>query len=248
MENQTIFKGTLFGFSKKDVISFIDASNKTANEVQEKLNAQIDSLTNDRITLQGQIASFEEKISELESQISSQQDVIDQLTGKITELTDTVEKQQSIIEKQEQDLQAQLEKNSALTEVSDSLQEKSRKYDDLASRIGNVILEAEKNAQTIVETAQKKSNEINSDTDVTILEFSNVLTLLKSDVQNLKNDLHNTMSTIEIRLDNLANAIDSTKTRISLFATDKTNSTISQQINSDKSSKLSQDELDEFFR
>ncbi len=247
MENQTIFKGSLFGFSKKDVISFIDASNKTANEVQEKLNAQIDSLTNDRVNLQSQIATFEEKISELENQISLQQETIDQLTGKISELTDTVEKQQSIIEKQEQDLQEQLQRNDILSVASEALEEKSRKYDDLASRIGNVILEAEKNAQTIVETAQKKSNEINSDTDVTILEFSNVLSLLKSDVQNLKNDLHNTMSTIEIRLDDLSNAIDSTKTRISLFSSDKASS-ISHQLNNDKSSQLTDEQLNQFFR
>jgi chromosome segregation ATPase len=247
MENQAIFKGSLFGFSKKDVISFIDASNKTANEVQEKLNAQIDSLTNDRVNLQSQIATFEEKISELENQISLQQETIDQLTGKISELTDTVEKQQSIIEKQEQDLQEQLQRNDILSVASEALEEKSRKYDDLASRIGNVILEAEKNAQTIVETAQKKSNEINSDTDVTILEFSNVLSLLKSDVQNLKKDLHNTMSTIEIRLDDLSNAIDSTKTRISLFSSDKASS-FSNQLNNDKSSQLTDDQLNQFFR
>ena len=111
----------------------------------------------------------------------------------------------------------------------------------------NDILEAEKNAQTIVETAQKKSNEINSDTDVTILEFSNVLSLLKSDVQNLKNDLHNTMSTIEIRLDDLSNAIDSTKTRISLFSSEKTSS-FSNQLNNDKSSQLTDEQLNQFFR
>ncbi len=248
MENQTIFKGSLFGFSKKDVISYIDASNKTALEVEERLNAQIDSLTADRINLQSQISSFEEKISQLETQISEQQEIIDKLTGNINELTETVEKQQSIIEKQEEDLRIQVAKNTDLVKETESLHEKSRKYDDIASRIGNVILEAEKNAKSIVDAAVSKSNDINSDTDVTILEFSNVLGALKDDVKKLKEDLHNTVSTIEIKLDAISNSIDTTKFRISRFSSEKSCSNIAHQSVTDKSSQLTSEDVTEFFR
>ncbi len=248
MENQTIFKGSLFGFSKKDVISYIDISNKKALEVEETLNARIDSLSAERLNLQTQISSFEEKISLLEKQIFEQQETIDKLTGNITELTETIEKQQSIIDKQEADLKIQTAKNSDLTKETELLQEKGRKYDDIASRIGNVILEAEKNAKSIVDAAVSKSNDINSDTDVTILEFSNVLGMLKSDVQKLKKDLQNTMSTIEIKIDALSNSIETTKSRISRFSSEKSTSNIAHQSVTDKSLQLSNDDVTQFFR
>ncbi len=248
MENQTIFKGSFFGFSKKDVISYIDASNKTALEVEERLNSQINSLTTERLNLQSQISSFEEKIFQLEMQLSEQQETINKLTGNINELTETIERQQVIIEKQEEDLKAQVTKNSDLSKEAESLQEKGRKYDEIASRIGNVILEAEKNAKSIVDSAVSKSNDINTDTDITILEFSNALGMLKNDVQKLKKDLHDTMSTIEIKIDSLSTSIDTAKSRISRFSSEKTNTNISQQSITDKSSQLSSEDLTEFFR
>lgn len=248
MENQTIFKGSLFGFSKKDVISYIDASNKTAIEVEERLNSQINLLTNERLILQSQISSFEEKIFKLEAQLSENQETINQLTGRIDELSQTVEKQQDIIKNQEEELKAQVVKNTYLNKETETLQEKSQKYDDIAARIGNVILEAEKNAKSIVDNAVSKSNDINNDTDITVLEFSNALVNLKNDIQNLKNDLHNTIKTIEIKIDALSSSVDTAKSRISRFSSEKSSVNIAYQSSTEKSFQLSNDELNEFFR
>ena len=99
MDNERIFKSQLFGFDKKDVLDYIDATNKTAMEAEQNLNNRVNALSEERQSLRSQLDEFESKMQHLEKRIEEERKVVDQLTGKVSELNDIIRQKNDIIER-----------------------------------------------------------------------------------------------------------------------------------------------------
>ena len=217
MDNERIFKNQLFGFDKKDVLDYIDATNRTAMEAEQNLNNRVNALSEERQSLRTQLDEFETKMQLLEKRIEDEKNVIDQLTGKVSELNDIIRQKNDIIDRKNREFEMELAEKKRLRNAAFELEEKSKKYDEVATRIGNVMLEAEKNAVTIIDRAKNKAESLDLDTKTAAETFDNDLDELKKNISDLKTSLHTTMTTIEIQLDTLNNSIEIAKSKLSAY-------------------------------
>lgn len=249
MDNERIFKNQLFGFDKKDVLDYIDATNRTAMEAEQNLNNRVNALSEERQSLRNQLDEFETKMQLLEKRIEDEKNVIDQLTGKVSELNDIIRQKNDIIDRKNREFEMELAEKKRLRNAAFELEEKSKKYDEVATRIGNVMLEAEKNAVTIIDKAKNKAESLDLDTKTAAETFDNDLDELKKNISDLKTSLHTTMTTIEIQLDTLNNSIEIAKSKLSAYIPEdkKQKPNIILQMQNNHSEQIPREDVANFF-
>ena len=249
MDNERIFKNQLFGFDKKDVLDYIDATNRTAMEAEQNLNNRVNALSEERQSLRNQLDEFETKMQLLEKRIEDEKNVIDQLTGKVSELNDIIRQKNDIIDRKNREFEMELAEKKRLRNAAFELEEKSKKYDEVATRIGNVMLEAEKNAVTIIDKAKNKAESLDLDTKTAAETFDNDLDELKKNISDLKTSLHTTMTTIEIQLDTLNNSIEIAKSKLSAYIPEdkKQKPNIILQMQNNHSEQIPRKDVANFF-
>lgn len=249
MDNERIFKNQLFGFDKKDVLDYIDATNKTAMEVEQNLNNRVNALSEERQSLRSQLDEFETKMQLLEKRIEDEKTVIDQLTGKVSELNDIIRQKNDIIDRKNREFEMELAEKKRLRNAAFELEEKSKKYDEVATRIGNVMLEAEKNAGEIIDKARNKAESLDLDTKAAAETFDTDLDELKQNIVDLKASLHTTMTTIEIQLDALNDSIEIAKSKINAYIPEdkKKKPNIIVQMQTNHSEQIPREDVANFF-
>ncbi len=249
MDNERIFKSQLFGFDKKDVLDYIDATNKTAMEAEQNLNNRVNALTEERQSLRTQLDEFESKMQQLEKRIEDEKNVIDQLTGRVSELNDIIRQKNDIIDRKNREFEMELAEKKRLRNAAIELEEKSKKYDEVATRIGNVMLEAEKNAGDIIDRAKNKAESLDIDTKTAAETFDSDLDELKKNISDLKTSLHTTMTTIEIQLDALNDSIEIAKSKISAYVPEdkKQKPNIIVQMQTNHSEQIPREDVANFF-
>ena len=249
MDNERIFKSQLFGFDKKDVLDYIDATNKTAMEAEQNLNNRVNALSEERQSLRTQLDEFENKMQLLEKRIEEEKNVIDQLTGKVSELNDIIRQKNDIIDRKNREFEMELAEKKRLRNAAIELEEKSKKYDEVATRIGNVMLEAEKNACTIIDKAKDKAESLDLDTKTAAEIFDSDLDELKKNISDLKANLHTTMTTIEIQLDTLNNSIEIAKSKLNAYIPEdkKQKTNIILQMQTNRSEQIPREDVANFF-
>ncbi len=247
MENERVFKSQLFGFDKKDVLDYIDSASKTAMEAEQSLNDKLNALSEEKQSLRNQLDAFESKMQNLENRLSEEKDVIDKLTGKVSELNDVIRQKNDIIDRKNREFEIELAEKKRLRNAAAELEEKSKKYDEVATRIGNVLLAAEQNAAAIVDKAQENAAALNKETDDSAQHFDRELSDLKKDIFTLKDTLHQTLSTIEFQLDALNDSIDQTKERLGAYTKESEEKNIVIQMKNNRSEQISKENLVKFF-
>lgn len=182
-----VFKKSLFGgFKKKNVLTYIDAMSKDAQNAENELNGQINSLTDSRNALQKQVDEFSQRVDDLEAQLTTAKE-------KIRYLTLENKKMQSELLKinmadKEEDL-SRTKRDELLARIEE-LEEKGSKYDEISIKLGAIYIEAHQAAEKLVEDAQKRSalvaeeaNQIIDNLAYNIEDFRDNMDMLHSDVK-----------------------------------------------------------------
>ncbi len=161
-----MFRNALNGYNKSDVAEYIQQMNidfqterlklqtamadaeraiteKNALEEKEKeLLARIEALENECAEAKQRIAVLQNDIDDKEQLVAAQNDALDKICSEVEELKgkcDTV--------------------NNTGSETS----EKARLYDTMSSQIGDILINANKNAEEILEQAKMKAVQIEND-------------------------------------------------------------------------------------
>jgi len=162
IENREAILRTSFfgGFQKQEVLAYIDRLREENAAAQASLEQQLRSVSDARNELSDQVGSFERKIAEMEKQLEERSAHVRELTGQVSIL-----KSQLLTSKKAQDetarsLQAQEKQNRLLIERLQDSEEKARSYEMLSDKVGEVLISAHREAETVVGEAREKAREI----------------------------------------------------------------------------------------
>ena len=145
-DKNVLFRTSVGGFNKADVMAYLDKQNADFNEriiqkdgLLEEKNAEIASL---RAQLDG--------MAQTAAQTAPAEDT-EELKTKLAEAEAALAEKDALIEK----LRADAEKACSESE------RKAELYDDMSAQLGDILITANKNADTIIAEANAKAAEIN---------------------------------------------------------------------------------------
>ena len=184
MEKQVIFKSALNGFEKTSVLKYIDELNSKLNKAESAHQEQLEELENEKDNLCDQVAALEissrEAQKKLEAELTSLQEQLAEKQALVEKMEAELKKLSQQVEEQEHELIMQREQNRLIREQAESVEVKSKKYDEAAAAIGDVILVARQDACKITEDARAKA-------DAIIAEAKAQAETIVSDAQNKLN-------------------------------------------------------------
>lgn len=160
MDKQVIFKSALNGFEKTAVLKYIDELNSKLAAKENELQQQSDNWENERYELKDQVSAAEQKAAELEKQLAEEQAKLKEIEAARDVLTAEVKKLSQQVEEQEHELILQREQNRLIRSQAETVELKSKKYDEAAASIGDVLLESRQEGSRIIAEARAKAEEI----------------------------------------------------------------------------------------
>ena len=210
---QMLIRTSVFGgFDKKEVLEYIDSLRAQNKQMTEQLESQLCEISDARNALANQAFEFKEKISAMEENLNNSRGRIDELTGMI----DTLRKseQKTSIEKEETNrtLLIERERSRQLAVKAQDFEDKAKKYDNISTDIGNIILEARDNASHIILQAQEQAEGITQNAVEASSKACVELKSLKKDIESIRGNIEELMNSFSLRLDSINEIIDGTST------------------------------------
>ena len=160
MKDPVILKSSLFGgFKKANVLSYIDQLDRDSQSLKAQLDEKIAELEAQVTSLEKQIPSEEEKQAAALRLEESQQknQVLFTLTQKLEQ---EIDRQNTLLQQKDEEIRQATERIRKLQFTADSHALKAQKYDDIAMKIGSLIIEAKQQADAIVEKAKAEADAI----------------------------------------------------------------------------------------
>ena len=145
-DKNILFRTSMGGFNKADVMAYLDKQNADFNE----LIKQKDDLAAEK---DAEIASLRAQLDSVlqNAQQSAPAEDTEELKAKLEEAEAAVAEKDALIEK----LRADAENASSESE------RKAELYDDMSAQLGDILITANKNADSIIAEANAKAAEIN---------------------------------------------------------------------------------------
>jgi len=233
MPKEAIFKKTVLGgFNKKEVIDYIDTLNQASLEAQTSLKTQINHLTTMRDGLEKKVTTFEDRLSIIELQLEQKQQRINELAvsedhahSEINKLCRKLEDTQVALSEREAEIFSKAKQYRELEGKMEELKERSSRYEQITSSVGEVMLaaktqaertisEANKISQRIVVTAKNEGKTITKETFETVDDMKGELETFKEEIDMLRDALRQTVNTCEDRIGKISSAVDITINRL----------------------------------
>jgi len=168
------FKGAFRGYNKKDVNRYIESIHHRFTSEENKYKEKISQLSeagNQKEELTSRISSLEEQLSikdaeieQLKHQLEEAEDAKNTLKEENDKLNSDMENHLSAIESLKGDLYKANETIDATKgDGQNTLTEKAELYDEMSSRLGNMLIMADKNAEKIINDAENEAGKIRND-------------------------------------------------------------------------------------
>lgn len=170
MDNKALFRTSMGGFKKEDVVSYIDKLSKDTNrmlahkdtEIKE-LNTRVDEAENKVSQLEKRCEELEMTANEKTSEASSKDAQIKILNEEIALLKAELEEKSKITQQHQnaadsQDYKALEQKYDALAAEKSAVDKKLESYRDIEGvqrDLGTILMKAEKSAAEIIAKAKK---------------------------------------------------------------------------------------------
>ena len=146
-DNGVLFRTAVGGFNKADVTAFLDKQNADFRQLQEKQKAAIEEKD-------ARIAELEKRCRELEESVNGHDGTVSELNGQIAELKNRLEEAERRLGEKDGEIE-KLRQNGDGGE--DEKERKAGLYDDMSSQLGDILITANKNAETIISQANEKA-------------------------------------------------------------------------------------------
>ncbi len=210
MSEQGLFKTVFSGFDKKAVLQYVQDMNEKANQAQDELMQQIQTLEESKKALQDQLKQQQDQLARQEEENNLQKSKISELTSSMNTLSFRLEKQVQLTDEKDRELKIQQESNRQLKFKVESLEYKSRKYDEVALEIGETLADARHNAAQITDKAKIEVNE-------TAEKMQTELCSFQDELKQLKRQMLESMDKIRLRLEQMEQAADSASASFTVY-------------------------------
>ncbi len=148
MSNPVIFKTSAFGgFQKAAVLSYIDQMNADSQKLKEELDGKIAALEARVSELKGQLPSEEEKAAAVERE-EAQQKKSREMEELINQLNQEMARQQKLLSDKDEEIKQMNERTRKLQFQAESHSFKAKKYDEIAMKIGSLVIDAKQQAES----------------------------------------------------------------------------------------------------
>ena len=160
MSNPVIFKTSAFGgFQKTAVLSYIDQMNADSQKLKAELDEKIAALEAQVSELKGQLPSEEEKAAALQRE-EAQQKKSREMTELIERLNQEIDRQQKLLADKDEEIKRMNERVRKLQFQAESHSFKAQKYDEIAMKVGSLVIDAKQQADRIVERAKEEARAV----------------------------------------------------------------------------------------
>lgn len=156
MSNPVIFKTSAFGgFQKAAVLSYIDQMNADSQKLKEELDGKIAALEARVSELKGQLPSEEEKAAAVERE-ETQQKKSREMEELINQLNQEMARQQKLLSDKDEEIKQMNERTRKLQFQAESHSFKAKKYDEIAMKIGSLVIDAKQQEALMVEKSKRR--------------------------------------------------------------------------------------------
>lgn len=203
MKDPVILKSSLFGgFKKANVLSYIDQLDRDSQQLKAQLDEKIAELEAQVTSLEKQIPSEEEKQAAALRLEESQQknQVLFTLTQKLEQ---EIDRQNTLLQQKDEEIRQATERIRKLQFTADSHALKAQKYDDIAMKIGSLIIEAKQQADAIVEKAKAEADAITKEKEAKLEKMNGEFMQFKANVDDLRRQLQSTMASLDGKLEDM---------------------------------------------
>lgn len=203
MKDPVILKSSLFGgFKKANVLSYIDQLDRDSQQLKAQLDEKIAELEAQVTSLEKQIPSEEEKQAAALRLEESQQknQVLFTLTQKLEQ---EIDRQNALLQQKDEEIRQATERIRKLQFTADSHALKAQKYDDIAMKIGSLIIEAKQQADAIVEKAKAEADAITKEKEAKLEKMNGEFMQFKANVDDLRRQLQSTMASLDGKLEDM---------------------------------------------
>ena len=153
-ERKVRFRNALSGYNKDDVNAFIEEMNADSVKSEEELRGKISDL-------EGRLKKMEtEELAEKDRQLEALAEKLENAERLIAEMTDSaqrVNEEKEGLERQISEMAVRISELEAGEDSRAEIIEKSGKYDRVSEQIGNMIVNANARAESIVSEAELKA-------------------------------------------------------------------------------------------
>ena len=203
MKDPVILKSSLFGgFKKAGVLSYIDQLDSESQKLKAELDEKIAQLEQQVASLEKQIPTEAEKQEQQQRLEDSRQknQVLLSLTQKLEE---EIGRQNTLLEQKDEEIRQATERIRKLQFTADSHALKAQKYDDIAMKIGSLIIEAKQQADAIVEKARAEADAITKEKEEKLEKMNGEFIQFKANMDDIRQQLQSTMASLDGRLEDM---------------------------------------------
>lgn len=211
MESKGIFKTSIVGgFEKESVLAYLEElSSSNAKLLEEKEN-EIESLLEQKSQKETEADSLLLQINELKLSLDNEIEEKKSMIMDISRLKSEVEKIRQQARKFENENILLAEKYKQLQHKHEDLSQREHDFNDTSVKLGSLLLEAQKTAETIVKNANTKSDEIKKDTKREIRDTISKLEIFKDDFESMKSDIQGILAVMGNKINEIDVSIEST--------------------------------------
>lgn len=194
------------GFEKTQVLAYIDKLREENQKAEVELQTKIDSVSQARDELSNSISQFESQIVTLEQKLAKKKDKIDELTGVISSINSELSQQKIAIANRDKVIENYKESHKQLTLEAEQSIGKARRYDEISSHVGQIIVEAKRTAESIVDSAKTAAESSQKDFLGVARKMSDDMSEFRSDIADIRSTIDNMTRAIAERVDAIEEA------------------------------------------
>lgn len=203
MSEQKIFKTSAFGgFKKADVLSYIDNISTQTQKEKAELDEKVKKLEGELLSAKNEVpqAVSTGMSDEEKAQLGEEKQRSQEMSSLIDRLNLEMAKQKKVLDEKDAEivsLQGEVDRLQQKLVVNG---EKAAKYDEIAVKVGSLVIDAKREADKIVENAKQEAQNITKAKEERLSKMNEEFLQFKSGVENIRKELRGTLEILDDKL------------------------------------------------
>lgn len=223
---QVLLRTSFFGgFEKKEVLDYINKLRDQNRTLGKELEDHMLEVAAARNELSSQVSDFQGRVGEMERQLDERGDKIRDLKDMISSLQGEISAGKVARIELDRELNRQKDQNKQLALQAQTYEYKAKRYDEVSQKLGDIMLEANANAKTILEDAGAEAERIKSDAIGASKRITHELVGMRSQLADIRAQIENMITDFSDKVDEL----DSLLVNVSYCDKERNNDDLSSQ-------------------
>ena len=211
MKKERKFRKCLFGgFNKSDVIDYIEQLMTRSNDTEITLNDKIKELETAAAQAEEKLNEAEQKAADAQLKLEAEKGISQTLASQNAEYAGKVNDINEKLSKTNAELEICRQNDAESQGKIDELEQKSQKYDEMSTRIGNVMIDAHNYADKVIEVAKKEVSQLSFNSVTNIEQLTEDISSLRSDIDSVGDSVAESVKNINERLAALCGEMNKT--------------------------------------